>query len=739
MSGESVLGELWIAIRANLKGLDKDLNQAKGNATKILGGLGKAAGGALVAGLALATGAAIGLGKAALDSAMTMDGAYDTIINKTGATGQALDGLKEDFKAVFKSVPTDAATASDALSVLYDRTGLTGQALQDMTKQLLNLSNLTGSDATMSAENFTRVLGDWSVSTEDAGGVMDMFYVAGQKAGVGVDDLMTKVVQFGSPLRLMGFSLKQAISMFAKWEKEGVNSELVMGSLRIAAGKFADEGKPLQESLQETIAQIKGNEDATAALSLGMEIFGARAGPDMVAAIREGRFSIDEFAASIENAEGSINATALATMDYPEKLTMVKNQITTALSPAGEAIMDLASKLIDKLQPALDRLGPFVRDTVAPAFERLGDAVLKIADGDVEGALATLFGGQAEQPGTSVTSAIEDLAGTIGGLFAAALKGVFGLPENVDDTASGLEQLLRDAVYQVGGVIPSLAMELVKGFASEFLISFSPKSMEDIKAAAEWAFPRETRPVGENAGVLAEVGLRVSSMIGDKKAEKVYRDSIIQTLAATYASASEAAKAGLIAGMARHIDTSTTDTIIQSLGNIDDPALKQKVISYLMQYTENEVLPRILTNLQMGEPALAAQASAALGPVGKDVGVQMASSLNTAFLAEMARLGVIGGALYEAEDEANAGGASLGIIAAQAMQGSFSAAFGGWQPPQLQIGANGMMPMTQSVPTPSALETIAITLNGGINIYSSDPKTSGRAVVEELLKYGAQQ
>jgi hypothetical protein len=120
----------------------------------------------------------------------------------------------------------------------------------------------------------------------------------------------------------------KAIAMLGKWEKEGVNTELVIGSLRIAAGKFAKEqadvtsalalgenraisstaaNKSLAESLRDTFFAIKNASDGTAALNIGMEVFGARAGPDMTAAIREGRFELDDAIKAMDGMAGSID------------------------------------------------------------------------------------------------------------------------------------------------------------------------------------------------------------------------------------------------------------------------------------------------------------------------------------------------------------------------------------------------------------------------------------------------
>lgn len=348
-----------------LGGVDKMVGASKNAASQITTGFANLGGavlktGAMVAGLtfAAATAAAIGLGKASWDAANKIDGAMDTIAITTGASGKELESLGSVFSKVFGKIPTDADTAAQVIGQFNARLGLTGDDLSTVSVKLLEMSRLLGGDAVQNTELFSRVMGDWGIANADASLTLDKLFKASQETGAGVEGLMANVVQFGAPLRLMGFSIEESIALFAKWEKEGVNAELVMGSLRIAAGNFADAGIPLRQGLQETMASIAGMKDESAALALGMEVFGARAGPDMVAAIREGRFSVDELVATLGTADGAILTTAAATADWGERMAVLKNKVTLALAPIGNVFMDIASAVLDWLLPALESLTP---------------------------------------------------------------------------------------------------------------------------------------------------------------------------------------------------------------------------------------------------------------------------------------------------------------------------------------------------------------------------------------------
>ena len=450
------LGAAWIPIRAKLDELEKDLDQLQGKVNKplekiqgkIAGSLGKIAKTAVLGGLTAVVAGVAAIGTAAFASGMQFDEAFDSMVMKTGATGERFAALKEDAQAVFKDIPTDINAAADVVGTLNQRLGVTGETAQELAKRLLMMG--TG-DAAKSTELYTRVMGDWGIASEDASSTLDTLFKTSQLTGVGVDDLMAKVVQFGAPLRLMGFSIEESAAMFGKWEKEGVNAELVMGSLRIAAGKFAKAGVPLQQGLQDTIAKIAGTTDASEALALGMEVFGARAGPDMVAAIREGRFSIEDLTAAMGDSKNAILDTAYATMDFPEKLKTLKNKVQTALAPVGGVIMDTLGGLADKAGPMIEKLIPIIEERILPLVQKIGDALGQVMSGDFSGGLSTLFGPETAGKITGIATGIGEAIAQIGEFkdkLVTAVTTLFGQIGQGDfsGAANTIGTLLRDTI-----------------------------------------------------------------------------------------------------------------------------------------------------------------------------------------------------------------------------------------------------------------------------------------------------
>lgn len=339
----ATLGELVVKIGADMRSLTGGLNDTTKQLNKWAKTAEKSVGPVMdkIGQAVLATGAAaVGFGAAAFAAANDVDKAMATIRAGTGATGEALVALKDDFKVVFGTVPQDAGTVSSALADLNTRTGLTGQALQSLTTQMLNLSRVSGNDVSVLVASTTRVFGDWSISTEKQADTLDYLWKVSQNTGIGVDTLAQKVVQFGAPLRQMGFDFETSAALMGKWEKEGVNLELVMGSLRQGLGKFARAGEEAPVAFRRVVEEIKNMESASQATALAMDIFGARAGPDMAAAIREGRFEIDELLATIIGSSETIKAAADETLTFGEAMQKLKNEATIALEPLGNVLLD---------------------------------------------------------------------------------------------------------------------------------------------------------------------------------------------------------------------------------------------------------------------------------------------------------------------------------------------------------------------------------------------------------------
>src|SRR5262252_7717398 len=276
------------------------------------------------------------IGKGVYELGETYHDAFKKIRIATGDTGKALDGLEEDFKAV-------AA--------------------------------------------LTRLMGDWSVKSRDQTDALNEVYRASQATGAGVDQLALLMVQFGSPLRQLGFGFEEALAMFGKFEAEGVNLTTMLPGLRMALknlaipsedlaslmerlGVTAKQPKQALEQVFEAISSDKVKEaDQTL---LASSVFGGRAWADMKAAVDEGRFSFGDLIKEIKGGGDTIAKSSDDVATFSGAWDRFKNILTVNLGPAaadfnkklGEWMTTLNDEGIPALKDWLNEQRPLGEDLV---------------------------------------------------------------------------------------------------------------------------------------------------------------------------------------------------------------------------------------------------------------------------------------------------------------------------------------------------------------------------------------
>lgn len=441
---------------------------------------GKLAGAGLAAGIAAA-----GIGKALYDIGEQFDSAFDTITTKTGATGKELRRLEGDFRAVVKGVPTDFDTASRAVAGLNQRLGVSGKPLRALTKQFTELSRITESDVEDNIQNVTRAFGDWEVKTREQSKTLDYFFRASQESGASVSELASQVVQFGAPLRQVGFELEEATAMFAQFEQAGVNTQTMMPGLRMALRSFLEDGRDPAEALRKT---FEGIEEGTISTSKALEIFGARAGADMIEAINQGRFDLDKFTESLARNDETIRGAGKRTMDFAEHWQKFKNNILVELEPVATRVFDAIGEAMKDITRTFRREGlGGLADMAADAFNDVIDEAAKagpkiawalvkgfinapiLTQLFVGGLLWRKFGGAFKTAGTTAGTTFARSFAASAGPAMAAMASLIAIQEGVEagkgavggfitnrtDTSSALAAMSEDDIRgAMGGATP---------------------------------------------------------------------------------------------------------------------------------------------------------------------------------------------------------------------------------------------------------------------------------------------
>jgi phage-related minor tail protein len=356
----SIVGRLVISVVGDVRQFNKDMTQvsrtleAQTKGIKLIGDKMSIAGTQMTKAFTLPLVAA---GAALLKFGTDFDNAYDRIRIGTGKTGKELEELQKDFKAVGKVAPSSFNDISIAVAGFNQKLGLTGKPLQTISTQILNLSRLTKTDLNTNVENAAKLFNNWNIAVKDQSKTLDLMFRASQQTGIGVDKLMDSVTQFGPILRGMGFDLETTTALVAQFDKEGIDMSAVTMGMKIALKNMAQEGfTDPQEVLGIYIERIKTAKTDIEAVGIAAELFGARGGPAMAMAIREGRLNLDDLIASLKTGKDTINDAANATDDWTEKLTLLKNNLGMALEPLATRLFEGLGKLVIKVTPQIEEL-----------------------------------------------------------------------------------------------------------------------------------------------------------------------------------------------------------------------------------------------------------------------------------------------------------------------------------------------------------------------------------------------
>lgn len=304
---------------------------------------------ALGKGLMPVTAAVTAAGAAAVAAYVDVDKGADTVIEKTGATGDAAKELKAVYKDVAASVPDSMQDVGNAVGEINTRLEFTGDKLETASDDFLKFAKINKTDVNTSVQLVSRAMGDAGIQSDDYKAVLDQLTVAGQKSGISIDTLTTNLAKYGAPMRALGLDTKTSIAMFAGWEKAGVNTEIAFSGMKKAISTWGAQGKDSRVEFQKTLEEIKNAPDIAAATTEAIEVFGQKAGPDLADAIQGGRFEVQDYIDALENSEGAVESTYAGIADGTDDAKTAMNAAKVAASELGGTILEMLAPVLQKV------------------------------------------------------------------------------------------------------------------------------------------------------------------------------------------------------------------------------------------------------------------------------------------------------------------------------------------------------------------------------------------------------
>ena len=343
----------------------------------------------------------IGIGAAGVKAAMELDEGYDTIIAKTGATGEALQGLNDVADSVYGSMPVEMQDVGTAVGEINTRFGSTGDELEDLTKKFLQFAEINGADVNNSIRLVSRAMGDAGIPTEQTGEILDKLTIAGQASGVAIETLTENLAKYGAPMRALGLTTDESIAIFAGWEKAGVNTEIAFSGMKKAIGTWGKEGKNATEEFKKTLKEIESTPDIATATSKAIEVFGQKAGPDLADAIKGGRFEYQDFLQLVQDSTGTVSQTFEEQQDPWDQWKTTMNDLKLAGADLGGVLIETLAPILQEVARGVKEFSEWFRSldedqkktivTIGLVIAAIGP--LLVVFGSVFGGISKIIGG----------------------------------------------------------------------------------------------------------------------------------------------------------------------------------------------------------------------------------------------------------------------------------------------------------------------------------------------------------
>ena len=426
-------------------------------------------------------------GAAGLAAFSEVDEAMDTIIQKTGATGDVADRLSTSFENVGSNTHIELQTVGEAIGEVNTQFGFMDKKLEDSTDYLLKYADINNTDVSQAAIYARQSIEAYELSYDDLNDVLDVTTKTSQNTGQSVDDLMKKAIDGAPQIKQLGLSFDEGVTLIGKFEQAGVDSSTMLSKMSKASVVYAKDNLSLQDGLKGTIDSILNAKDETEALRIANEVFG-KGSDKMVDAIKRGTFTLDDLAKVAKESGGAVADTFAETEDPIDAANRAMNNAKFALADVGESVQ---ISLLPFFEMAIDALKSFkgwwdsldqgtknwiitlagIAAVIGPALVVIGtlmSSVTKITAGVKD--LATVWSGLGKLFGLSggwFAVAVIAIAALVAGLVWA-YNNVEWFRNGVNAFFQGVSDIAVEVFNFMGGYISNIFGGIIQNFQNFF-------------------------------------------------------------------------------------------------------------------------------------------------------------------------------------------------------------------------------------------------------------------------------
>ena len=296
------------------------------------------------------------LATASIESFTTLDSGLDTIIKKTGASGENLEEMKDIAKKLYGSMPAEMDEIGAAVGEVATRFGVEGKELEDLSRSFLRFAELNGTDVSSSIDQVQKLMGAFGMETKQASNVLDLLNQTGQDTGINVMTLAQNMQSQALALQEMGLNAAEAAEFLGQVEMSGADVSTVMTSLRTAFKNSAKDGEDIKDVLISFSHYLQTGAKDTDKLNKAMELFGSKGGAQMMNAIKDGQITFEKFDQNLTDVAGNVDKT------YNEVMKDGADDYTVAMHNMELAGAEVGETLLNDLVPVMEAVTALLKD-----------------------------------------------------------------------------------------------------------------------------------------------------------------------------------------------------------------------------------------------------------------------------------------------------------------------------------------------------------------------------------------
>ena len=353
----AVIRNLVVKIAADISSLSKGLQTAQKNIQKVASSFTKA-GTKLTASITLPL---VALGTTAVNVSKNFEQSMANAASVAGATGEEFEQMKQIARDMGAKTVFSASEAADALYYMASA-GYKVEQMGASIEATLNLASATQSDLAFTTDTVIAALNMFGLEASQAERVTNVYAAAIGNSMANMDKLSNSMGYIGPVANSLGWEIEEVTGALAVLYNAGYDGSTAGTSLRqslvalmnptAAAQKIFDELGVNLEQLDPTTNNLADILDVlnNAGLSTAqaMEIFGARAGPGMLALMSAGGDAVRDMTESIT---GTAKATEMAEIQLDTlegQMKILKSQLEEIALQFGDILIPIIREFLTK-------------------------------------------------------------------------------------------------------------------------------------------------------------------------------------------------------------------------------------------------------------------------------------------------------------------------------------------------------------------------------------------------------